>query len=101
LAKIANHVVKREVTDKYLILDTEFIRPHTETISVRLLELMETSVQEWKLADQQGLPDSAPEMPVLVAGLIEPLVPEAVQQIAWVLVDEAEDEDEVLDGSCW
>lgn len=52
LQKIANHVVRREVTNQYLILDVEFIRPHMETISNRLLELMGTGVDEWKAVDR-------------------------------------------------
>jgi len=51
LQKIANHVIRREVTDQYLILDSDFLRAHMETISLRLLELMKTDVYTWMAAD--------------------------------------------------
>jgi len=53
LQKIANHCVRREVTDRYLVLDTEFLRPHMQNISDRLLELMQVSVAQWKKNDAE------------------------------------------------
>jgi integrase len=103
LQKIANHVVTREVTDRYLVLDVEFIRLHMETISTRLLELMETSVEEWRVADQEGLPTAADLEPEINADQMPEPIPEISppRRIAWVLMDEEEDEPEILEGVCW
>ena len=66
LQKIANHAVTREVTERYLVLDLEFIRPHMEAISQRLLELMKTSIEEWEQLDAFNV------KPAPVAGLEQP-----------------------------
>ena len=54
IARIANHALERGVSDRYVILDVEFIRPHMEAMNMRLLELMETSADEWKKLDVVG-----------------------------------------------
>lgn len=55
IQKIANHVMKREVTDQYLIIDVEYVRPHLERINERQLELMQTTIEEWQQLDGQEM----------------------------------------------
>jgi hypothetical protein len=87
LQKIANHAVRREVTDRYLVLDVEFIRPHMETINARLLEVMQTSVEAWRQADRNGMTAEA-ELPAGPGESPEPEAEQRSRQIAWVLIDE-------------
>jgi integrase len=51
IQKIANHVAHRDVTDRYLVLDIEYIRPFMQAMNDRLLSLMGTTVQEWQALD--------------------------------------------------
>jgi hypothetical protein len=50
--------VERSVTERYVVLDTEFVRGHLETINSRLLQLMGTNVEQWKQADQSARHES-------------------------------------------
>ncbi len=54
IQRIANHKIRRDITDRYLVIDENYVRPYLEEMNDRLLSLMGTSVQEWKLADLQA-----------------------------------------------
>lgn len=47
LQLMANHAIKRDSTQRYIILDADYLRPHMEAMNFRLLELMETSKEKW------------------------------------------------------
>src|SRR5262249_10923722 len=47
IQKIANHTVKRSMTDRYIILDLDYLRPHMESMNDRLLSLMGITVKDW------------------------------------------------------
>lgn len=52
IQKIANHKIRRDITDRYLILDVDYVRPYMEQMTERMLSLMNTTVEEWKKLDQ-------------------------------------------------
>jgi len=94
LQKIANHCVRREVTDRYLVLDVEFLRPLMQNISARLLEQMQTSVEQWKLADAGVAPVvSAAPAPVKVENVVVLELAQPVQEIVSIVIVEAEVEE--------
>lgn len=54
LKRIANHEIKRDITDRYLILDVDYLRPYMEQMNERLLSLMGTSPECWRVADAEA-----------------------------------------------
>jgi integrase len=55
IQKIANHSVNQRVTDRYLILDVEFLRPHMLTMNERLMSCMNITVEKWQRLDEERL----------------------------------------------
>lgn len=53
LQRIANHKVRRDTTDRYIILDVEYLRPYMEMMNQRLLDLMGASIEDWKKLEGQ------------------------------------------------
>lgn len=55
LQRIANHCLERKVTDRYLVLDAPYLRPFMDTLTERLLSLMQTSASQWKTEDRAAV----------------------------------------------
>lgn len=51
LKVIAGHSVQRSVTERYVVLDAEFVREHMERMNQRLLERMGATIDDWKARD--------------------------------------------------
>lgn len=51
LQRIANHAVRRDITDRYLVLDIDYLRPHMEEMNDRILGLMNTTIAQWRADD--------------------------------------------------
>lgn len=56
IAKIANHSYRRGMSDRYIVVDEEYIRPFLEAMNNRLLDLMRTSVEQWAAEDKASRP---------------------------------------------
>lgn len=57
LQRITGHSVERQTIDRYLVIDLEYIQPFVLQIEQRLLELMESNVEEWQKMDAEPSAD--------------------------------------------